>query len=145
MGEAKERRQRSDRSEVSERSARSDISYSESPRAHRSRGQRRHGDDRAGGRRKRTKPDKARKAKVSRRRERSRSSYDERSRSEKRPESEEEVHEGIMCNHCSMKPIVGDRFKCSVCPMYNLCETCYPKRAVVHPLEHKFYAQKVIV
>ena len=34
------------------------------------------------------------------------------------------VHKGIKCSNCDMKNIVGIRYKCTVCPNYNLCEIC---------------------
>ena len=34
------------------------------------------------------------------------------------------VHKGIKCSNCGMKNIVGIRYKCTVCPNYNLCEIC---------------------
>ena len=35
-----------------------------------------------------------------------------------------EVHSGIKCQECKNEPIIGIRYKCSVCPNYNLCENC---------------------
>jgi len=34
------------------------------------------------------------------------------------------IHIGIQCNFCGLLPIIGNRFKCSVCHDYNLCEKC---------------------
>ena len=34
------------------------------------------------------------------------------------------VHEGIKCEKCFTDPIIGIRYKCSVCKEYNLCEKC---------------------
>ena len=34
------------------------------------------------------------------------------------------VHFYVKCRGCGLTPIVGIRYKCSVCPDYNLCETC---------------------
>ena len=34
------------------------------------------------------------------------------------------VHKGYKCEHCLKNPIVGYRYKCSICPNYNLCEKC---------------------
>ena len=34
------------------------------------------------------------------------------------------VHNGIKCNECGINNIKGIRYKCSVCPNYNLCEKC---------------------
>jgi hypothetical protein len=37
------------------------------------------------------------------------------------------VHQGINCNICS-RPVIGIRFKCSVCPDFNLCVRCQANR-----------------
>ena len=34
------------------------------------------------------------------------------------------VHSKIMCDGCGMLPLVGWRYKCSICDDYNLCENC---------------------
>lgn len=34
------------------------------------------------------------------------------------------VHDGVCCDMCKMSPIMGLRYKCSVCPNYDLCEKC---------------------
>ena len=34
------------------------------------------------------------------------------------------VHNGIICNECGVNNIKGIRYKCSICPNYNLCEKC---------------------
>jgi hypothetical protein len=31
------------------------------------------------------------------------------------------LHEGIECKGCLSKPICGIRYKCLVCPIFNLC------------------------
>ena len=36
----------------------------------------------------------------------------------------EAIHEGIKCNNCLKKPIIGNRYKCNTCNNYNLCEDC---------------------
>jgi hypothetical protein len=46
------------------------------------------------------------------------------------------IHDGISCNECEMRPIIGNRYNCSICSSYNLCEACHSKN--VHPLDHMF-------
>jgi len=50
--------------------------------------------------------------------------------------NEPAVHQGIICDGCQASPIVGTRFKCTVCPDFDLCETCEAKGAHQgdHPL-----------
>jgi len=36
----------------------------------------------------------------------------------------EAIHENVRCNECKVFPIVGSRFKCTVCYDYDLCEVC---------------------
>ena len=35
-----------------------------------------------------------------------------------------QVHIGVECDCCKMKPIKGKRFKCSTCPFLSYCEDC---------------------
>jgi hypothetical protein len=46
------------------------------------------------------------------------------------------VHEGIVCDGCQATPIVGMRYKCTICPDFDLCEACEAKgvHAADHPL-----------
>eukprot|EP00931_Biecheleriopsis_adriatica_P084132 TRINITY_DN5785_c0_g1_i2.p1 TRINITY_DN5785_c0_g1~~TRINITY_DN5785_c0_g1_i2.p1 ORF type:complete len:576 (+),score=133.39 TRINITY_DN5785_c0_g1_i2:48-1730(+) len=71
-----------------------------------------------------------------------------RSRSPPSPTSSEdsdpEVHEGVVCDHCDMKPIKGPRFKCNNCEDVSLCKKCYKRRQLIHNKHHKFFAMKVI-
>ena len=39
------------------------------------------------------------------------------------------VHKNTKCEHCFMEPIIGNRYKCSQCYNYNLCQKCYEKNA----------------
>ena len=39
---------------------------------------------------------------------------------------QEEIHPGVVCDGCD-SPIQGPRFKCLVCPNYDLCRTCEGK------------------
>ncbi|KYQ91468.1 ZZ-type zinc finger-containing protein [Tieghemostelium lacteum] len=45
-------------------------------------------------------------------------------------------HVGVACDGCGMSPLIGNRFKCTICPNYDLCSSCEQKGAVVHPTEH---------
>ena len=47
-------------------------------------------------------------------------------------EKEPSVHFGVVCDACNGS-IIGNRYKCSVCPDYDLCESCHSKN--IHP-EH---------
>ncbi|CAK0845825.1 unnamed protein product, partial [Prorocentrum cordatum] len=60
------------------------------------------------------------------------------------PADEDEVHHGITCGRCHVTPIKGDRFKCSVCPEYDLCEDCYEKKGEGFHPPHRFFVQKVV-
>lgn len=51
------------------------------------------------------------------------------------------VHTGVRCDGCSCFPIVGTRFKCSVCPDYDLCERC--EKVVDHPKDHALIQYRV--
>ena len=31
-------------------------------------------------------------------------------------------HDGVKCDGCQMKPIIGNRFKCTVCEDFDYCE-----------------------
>lgn len=42
-------------------------------------------------------------------------------------------HEGVICNACNF-PVVGIRFKCLICPNFDLCELC--EAIVSHPIDH---------
>jgi len=43
----------------------------------------------------------------------------------------EGVHRGVLCDGCGVTPIRGIRYKCAVCPDYDLCAGCEGKN--VHP------------
>ncbi|CAE7546345.1 unnamed protein product [Symbiodinium sp. CCMP2592] len=49
--------------------------------------------------------------------------------------SPQQVHHGIICDGCQQTPLQGRRFKCKVCPDYDLCQTCVEKDC--HP-GHEF-------
>ena len=46
------------------------------------------------------------------------------------------VHNDIKCENCLINPIVGARFKCSLCENYNLCVNCEEKNSYLHFHNH---------
>jgi len=48
------------------------------------------------------------------------------------------VHKGIKCEKCSQNPIVGFRYKCSICKEYNLCEKCEELNEISEEHFHNF-------
>ena len=42
-----------------------------------------------------------------------------------------------VCDGCKAA-IVGVRYRCSMCPNYDLCDTCMAKTPIAHPAEHLF-------
>lgn len=51
------------------------------------------------------------------------------------------LHLGIQCDGCGAFPVEGNRYKCVVCPDYDLCERC--EVADVHPRSHVMMKMKV--
>ena len=47
-----------------------------------------------------------------------------------------EIHYNITCDGCKMKPIIGNRYKCTDCTNFDFCENCYQKNKENH--KHKF-------
>ena len=45
-------------------------------------------------------------------------------------------HEGVTCDSCSMSPIVGARFECTVCPDYDLCAECEAREKQTNNTDH---------
>jgi len=45
-----------------------------------------------------------------------------------------DAHVGVSCDGCGQHPICGFRYKCSVCPDYDLCSTCEAKD--LHQADH---------
>jgi hypothetical protein len=43
------------------------------------------------------------------------------------------VHKGVSCDLCNVHPISGKRFKCLVCPNYDICSSCEDKNIHKHP------------
>lgn len=48
------------------------------------------------------------------------------------------VHRYVTCDGCGTEPIVGVRYKCTVCDDYDVCESC--KSANIHPVSHALVA-----
>jgi hypothetical protein len=48
------------------------------------------------------------------------------------------THHGIKCNKCGKNPIIGYRYKCSICKNYNLCENCEEKNYETEEHSHNF-------
>lgn len=42
------------------------------------------------------------------------------------------IHFGVECDLCGQYPIIGDRYKCSICPDWDCCTACEPQHD--HPL-----------
>ena len=59
-------------------------------------------------------------------------------------EEDKKIHTGIHCNGCGMNPIVGNRFKCSICDNFDFCEKCenLNKDKHLHPFI-KIYSPQV--
>ncbi len=49
------------------------------------------------------------------------------------------VHSGVHCDMCKKQNIVGLRYKCVVCPDYDLCEECWNTKRK----EHTVHVQKL--
>ena len=47
------------------------------------------------------------------------------------------IHNGIKCEKCFQEPIIGCRYKCSVCNNYNLCEKCEEKNYNLKEYKHE--------
>jgi len=45
------------------------------------------------------------------------------------------IHLGVTCDGCESHPIMGTRYKCTVCDDYDLCAVCL-KKGDVHPATH---------
>jgi len=43
------------------------------------------------------------------------------------------IHANVTCDGCGEEGIVGTRYKCTVCPDYDLCENCEPEHDRAHP------------
>ena len=54
-------------------------------------------------------------------------------RASKELERTQGVHVNVWCNGCSQKPIIGCRYKCSVCENFDFCSVCEETRKHDHP------------
>ena len=50
------------------------------------------------------------------------------------------THYGVTCDLCHAKPIRGKRYKCLLCPNYDVCSTCEGQNLHLHPMM-VFYEQ----
>ena len=48
------------------------------------------------------------------------------------------THHGIKCNICGANPIIGYRYKCTICKNYNLCQMCEEKNSETQEHKHNF-------
>ncbi|OMJ82411.1 hypothetical protein SteCoe_16885 [Stentor coeruleus] len=44
------------------------------------------------------------------------------------------VHQNIICDECNVGPIIGIRYKCTVCHDFDLCQSCEDTSNHMHPL-----------
>jgi len=51
-----------------------------------------------------------------------------------RPGFEGATHHGVSCDGCKMSPIQGIRYKCTVCPNFDLCSKC--EESKIHDSNH---------
>ncbi len=49
------------------------------------------------------------------------------------PKSSQVIHAHVTCDECGTSPIVGIRYKCVVCPDFDVCEKCQAKSTHDHP------------
>jgi hypothetical protein len=56
-------------------------------------------------------------------------------------ETEKVSHSYVTCDGCGVSPLVGVRYRCSMCPNYDLCETCLVslERTADSPLNNKVH------
>lgn len=60
-----------------------------------------------------------------------------------KPQTSKNVHYRVICDGCGTNPIVGVRYKCSVCEDFDYCETCEQRVEHPHPfLKIKHHNQR---
>ena len=55
-------------------------------------------------------------------------------------EENQSVHTGITCDNCKKPTIIGVRYKCFICPNYDLCSDC--EKTNCHDIQHCFIKLK---
>ena len=48
---------------------------------------------------------------------------------------------GFVCKACTMPNCAGKRYRCHLCPDFDICERCFTIRHLVHPRDHAFDLQ----
>lgn len=48
-------------------------------------------------------------------------------------------HTGVICDGCQERDFEGMRYRCLICPDFDLCQACYSQRTSIHP-NHPFEA-----
>lgn len=56
---------------------------------------------------------------------------------------EQVVHQNVACDGCNVSPIVGVRFKCSICKNFDFCAMCEERRAHDHAFLKIYKPQQV--
>ncbi|XP_052285967.1 uncharacterized protein LOC127881852 isoform X3 [Dreissena polymorpha] len=51
-------------------------------------------------------------------------------------------HVGVRCDVCKVSPIRGTRWRCSSCPDYDICSTCYEDKRRLHDKSHSFFKKE---
>ena len=50
---------------------------------------------------------------------------------EEKKDEESSTKHNAKCTGCGIQPIVGIRYKCTICPIFNFCSEC--ESSIVHP------------